>query len=115
MYEHPGCQLQTFTTIYQLYDDLINGRLNNAIDFLMIPEYLMYRLTGVKKHEFTEVSTTGLINHSTLRYDEYIIEKLGLPKHLFNKLNQPKEIVGYYQDIKVVLCATPKKPYYTHY
>lgn len=106
LYEHTGCQFQTFTTIYQLYDDLINGRLNNATDFLMIPEYLMYRLTGVKKHEFTEASTTGLINHSTLQYDEYIIEKLGLPKHLFNKLNQPKEIVGYYQDIKVVLCAT---------
>lgn len=106
LYKRTGCQFQTFTSIYQLYDDLKRGRLDNATDFLMIPEYLMYRLTGVKKHEFTNASTTGLINHSSLQYDEEIINKLSFPKKLFNRLNYPKELVGYYKGIKVVLCAT---------
>ena len=49
LFEKAGIQFQPFNTVYQLYDDLTNGRLEGVTDFLMIPEYLMYRLTGVKK------------------------------------------------------------------
>ncbi len=106
LYEHTGCQFQPFNTIYQLYDDLKEGRLEDVSDFLMIPEYLMYKLTGVKKKEFTNATTTGLIDHETLKFDQKIIERLGLPKQLFPELHQPGEILGYYDGIKVVLCAT---------
>lgn len=106
LYKRTGCQFQPFNTIYQLYDDLKNGRLEGVTDFLMIPEYLMYRLTGVKKKEFTNASTTGLINQNTLEFDEEIIDKLGLPKHLFKKLSKPGEIIGDYLGSKVILCAT---------
>lgn len=106
LYKHTGCQFQPFNTIYQLYDDFKNKRLDYATDFLMIPEYLMYRLTGIQKHEFTNATTTGLVNHDTLEYDEEIIDRMNLPKHLFNKLNKPKEKVGEYKGIEVILCAT---------
>lgn len=106
LYEHTGCQFQLFNSIYQLYNDLENGRLKDASDFLMIPEYLMYKLTGIKKKEFTNAVTTGLINHETLEFDEEIIERLNLPKRLFPMLNKPGELVGEYDGIKVVLCAT---------
>ena len=106
LYESTGCQFQPFNTIYQLYDDLKQGRLDNVTDFLMIPEYLMYRITGVKRKEFTNATTTGMINHLTLEFDQDIIDKLSFPKHLFPKLSQPKELLGYCQGIKVVLCAT---------
>ena len=106
LYEHTGCQFQPFNSIYQLYDDKKKGRLDHATDFLMIPEYLMYRLTGVKKKEFTNATTTGMIDHETLGFDKQIIERLGLPAHLFKKLDQPKEEVGAYKGIKVLLCAT---------
>lgn len=106
LYSHTGCQFQPFNTIYQLYDDLKQGRLDNATDFLMIPEYLMYRLTGVKKKEFTNATTTGLINYETLQFDKEIIERLSLPIHLFTKLYQPKEMVGKCDETKVVLCPT---------
>ena len=43
-------QFQPFNTIYQLYTDKLAGRLDGVTDFLMIPEYLMYRLTGNKVH-----------------------------------------------------------------
>ena len=115
LYEHTGCQFSSINTIYQLYSDEKNNRLDNATDFLMIPEYLMYKLTGVKKKEFSDATTTGLINHETLEFDEYIIDKLNLPKTLFKKLDHPKTILGYLKEdlvkqvggnCKVVLCAT---------
>ena len=106
LYEHTGCQFQPFNSIYQLYDDKKQGRLEGVTDFLMIPEYLMYRLTGVKKKEFTNATTTGMIDHRTLEYDKEIIRRLGLPDHIFPKLDQPKDMVGEYEGIKVVLCAT---------
>lgn len=106
LYEHTGCQFQPFNTIYQLYDDKKQGRLEGVTDFLMIPEYLMYKLTGVKKKEFTNATTTGMINHDSLQFDHEIVKKLGLPVQLFPALNQPGTEVGYYEGIKVVLCAT---------
>ncbi|MBQ6560693.1 MAG: rhamnulokinase, partial [Erysipelotrichaceae bacterium] len=65
LYAHTGCQFQPFNSIYQLYDDKKQGRLENVTDFLMIPEYLLYKLTGVKKKEFTNATTTGMIDHET--------------------------------------------------
>ncbi len=106
LYEHTGCQFQPFNTVYQLYDDLKQGRLEGVTDFLMIPEYLMYKLTGVKKKEFTNATTTGLINHDSLKFDREIIRKLHLPSWLFTKLYQPGEVLGEYEGIKAVLCAT---------
>lgn len=106
LYEHTGCQFQPFNTIYQLYDDLKEGRLEGVTDFLMIPEYLMYKLTGNKKKEFTNATTTGMINHETLLFDEEIIQALDLPKHLFQSLSQPGEHIGTYHGIDVVFCAT---------
>ena len=106
LYEHTGCQFQPFNTIYQLYDDLKRERLEGVTDFLMIPEYLMYKLTGVKKKEFTNATTTGLINHETLGFDREIIDRLHLPSQLFTELHQPGELLGEYEGIKVVLCAT---------
>lgn len=106
LYAHTGCQFQPFNTIYQLSADLKAGRLEGVTDFLMLPEYLMYRLTGVKKKEFTNATTGGMINRDTLKYDGEIIRRLGLPERLFSELSQPGELVGKYGDIDVILCAT---------
>ena len=106
LYEHTGIQFQPFNTIYQLYADKLAGRLEGVTDFLMIPEYLMYRLTGVKAHEYTNATTTGLASAQTGEFDRELIEKLDLPPALFGKLSQPGMLVGEYEDIQVVLCAT---------
>ena len=65
LYARTGCQFQPFNTIYQLYDDLRKGRLEGVTDFLMVPEYLMWKLTGVKAREYTNATTTGLVNAKT--------------------------------------------------
>ena len=106
LYRHTGCQFQTFNSIYQLYADKVAGRLEGVTDFLMIPEYLMYKLCGTKEKEFTNATTMGMVNAQTGEFDETILEKLGYSRHLFPKLSQPGTVIGQYQGIQVVLCAT---------
>ncbi len=106
LYRRTGIQFQPFNTIYQLFADREAGRLETATDFLMIPEYLLYRLCGEKSHEYTNATTGGMVNAETGEYDPEIIAALGLPKHLFHKLQQPGTAIGTYEGTKVVLCAT---------
>lgn len=106
LYRRTGIQFQPFNTIYQLYADKPAGRLEGVTDFQMIPEYLMYRLCGVKSHEYTNATTGGMVSAETGEYDPAIIDALGLPKHLFASLQKPGTVIGKYKDIKVMLCAT---------
>ena len=106
LYRHTGCQFQPFNSLYQLYDDNRRGRLEGVTDFLMIPEYLMYRLCGTKAKEFTNATTTGMVDAHTLEFDKEIISRLCLPEQLFPKLRQPGEVIGEYEGISVMLCAT---------
>ena len=106
LYRRTGIQFQPFNTLYQLYADKLAGRLAGVTDFLMIPEYLMYKLCGVKAHEYTNATTGGMVSAETGEYDPAIIAALGLPEHLFCSLQQPGTVIGEYAGIQVVLCAT---------
>lgn len=115
LYRHTGCQFQSFNTIYQLYDEKVNSRLEGVTDLLMMPEYLMWKLCGVKAREYTNATTTGMVNAQTGEFDMEIVERLGYPKHLFPKLSQPGTVLGMLRpeiaaavggNCKVVLCAT---------
>ena len=106
LYRRTGIQFQPFNTIYQLYADKLARRLEGVTDFLMIPEYLMYRLTGVKAHEYTNATTGGMVSAETGAFDPAIVRALGLPEHLFQKLQHPGAVIGDYEGIRVVLCAT---------
>ena len=115
LYARTGIQFQPFNSIYQLYADKTAGRLAQAEDFLMIPEYLLWKLCGVKAREYTNATSTGLVNAQTKEYDPEILQALGLPEAMFPKLTAPGTVLGsLLPDIaaevggqtKVVLCAT---------
>ena len=115
LYRRTGCQFQPFNSVYQLYDDLRKGRLEGVTDVLMVPEYLMYKLTGIKAREYTNATTMGMVNAQSGEYDMDIVAALGLPAHLFPKLSQPGTVLGDLSPeiaaeaggtCKVVLCAT---------
>ena len=94
LYAKTGIQKQNFNTIYQLYADKKNGKLLNAKYFLMIPEYLSFKLTGVCKNEYTNATTTGLVNAKTKTWDNDILSALDLPSELFGALNTPSSLMG---------------------
>ena len=106
LYRHTGCQFQPFNTIYQLYDEKLNGRLEGVTEMLMMPEYLLYKLCGAKAREYTNATTMGMVNAQTGEFDTAIVDALGYPRHLFPKLSQPGTVLGEYMGIKCVLCAT---------
>ena len=94
LYRHTGIQFAPFNTLYQLYDDKEKGRLEKATDYLMLPSYFSYKLTGKKSHEYTDESTGALLNAETGGYDEAILKALGLPKKLFGKIEKPGTVLG---------------------
>lgn len=115
LYERTGIQFASFNTVYQLYEDKLSGRIDAAKTLLMLPDYFHFRLTGVKKQEYTNATTTGLVNATTHTWDREIITALGLREELFGTLTQPSETVGEFSDeiaaivgyrAKVVLPAT---------
>lgn len=94
LYKRTGIQYQPFNTIYQLYADKLSGKINEAESLLMLPDYLNFLLTGVKKQEYTNATSTGLVNAQTGNWDGNIIDLLGLNKKLFGGLSQAGTEVG---------------------
>ena len=94
LYSKTGIQKQNFNTIYQLYADKKSEKLERAKYFLMMPEYLSFKLTGEIKNEYTNATTTGLVNAESKTWDSEIISALDLPNELFGALNTPSSVVG---------------------
>jgi rhamnulokinase len=90
LYRITGIQPAPINTLYQLFWDRIRGRLDTATDFLMLPSYFFYRLTGIKTHEITEAGTTGILNVKTGIYDRRILRNLDLPERFFPQPLRPE-------------------------
>jgi rhamnulokinase len=98
LYSYNGIQRVNFNTLYQLYCDKKSGKLDKAERFLMIPEYFSYKLTGVMKNEYTNASTTNLLNAESKNWDEEILDRLGIKKSIFGELNMPGTFIGKFTD-----------------
>ena len=117
LYSKTGIQYQKFNTIYQLValKKEHPEYMEQAESFLMIPDYLNYKLTGIKSNEYTNASTTALVDAKTCDWDYELIEKLSLPKKIFGKLSKPGTKLGRFTqevrnyvgfDLDVILPAT---------
>ena len=115
LYERTGSQFQIYNTIYQLYTDKKTGKLEKAQRFLMMPDFFNFLLTGEKRNEFTNASTSGILSAQTREWDYETIKDLGLPEKLFGELADPVTFVGNLTpeiekevgyNVKVVLPAT---------
>lgn len=94
LYARTGLQKQPFNTVYQLLSLQKKGKLEAAQALLMLPEYFAYRLTGVHMREYTNASTTHLVDARTRDWDWQLIDACGFDRKLFGKLHQPGERVG---------------------
>lgn len=117
VYRRCGIQRQPFNTIYQLLalQREHPEQLEAAKSFLMIPDYLNYLLCGVKANEYTNASTTCLLNARTQDWDSTILEAFDIPRSIFCDVIMPgtdlgpvlpsiKEKLGY--DTHVIAPAT---------
>ena len=96
LYQKTGIQKQIFNTIYQLMavKEQTPQQLKKAKTMLMIPDYFHFLLTGKKVQEYTNATTTQLVDPKTKDWDRELIEKLGYPEEIFEKIKSPGYEVG---------------------
>lgn len=95
-YARTGIQYQPFNTAYQLaaLQTEHPDQLAAAKTFLMVPDYLNYKLTGVATNEYTNASTTALVGAASRDWDDELIARLGLPRGVFQSICQPGTVLG---------------------
>ena len=92
-----GIAKQPFNSVYQMMAVLREHPeyADTADDFLMMPEYLSYVLTGKKAHEWTECTTGALCNAETGSWSEMIRMAAGLPDKWFRTpMVRPGTVLG---------------------
>ncbi len=79
-----GIAKQPFNTVYQLVAHFReHPEHKEAKAFLMVPDYLNFLLTGVKKNEYTNCSSTAMLDALSKDWSAEILEAAGIPTHLF--------------------------------
>lgn len=117
LYARTGTQKQMFNTIYQLMADKMKRPevLEKAKTLLMFPDYFQFLLTDKKVSEYTDATTTQLVDPEKNQWDKELIQMLGYPAEMFLPLQMPgtevgglkpeiQEKVGF--NCQVVLCAS---------
>ena len=96
LYARTGIQKAIYNTIYQLMAVKKNNPeyMEKAAAMLMIPDYFHYRLCGKKVQEYSEATTSQLINPATRNWDYELIEMLGYNKEMFREVHMPGSVIG---------------------
>ena len=96
MFDITGIAALNFNTVYQLYRRVLeeDPALKQAQHLLLMPDLLGYLLTGVMKSEYSNVSTTGLMDVLGRRWSDSIMAALSIPQHLFSDIDRAGSIRG---------------------
>ena len=96
LYERTGIQKAIFNTIYQLMAIKRDRpeELEKAATLLMMPDYLHFLLSGKKVQEYTNASTGQLLDPQKRDWDFELIDRLGFPRRIFQKILLPGEDIG---------------------
>ncbi|MDD3866423.1 MAG: rhamnulokinase [Eubacteriales bacterium] len=104
LYRHTGIQLMNINTIFQLAA-LRRDRpdlLERADQLLLMPDLLLYLLTGIRQSEYTMASTTQLLDANQRDWDWNLIDRLGLRARLFAPIRHPGVAAG---TLSPAICA----------
>ena len=117
LYARTGIQKQIFNTIYQLM--AVKQKepeiFKEAKSMLLIPDYFHFLLTGEKRTEYTNATTTQLVSPVSKDWDFELIDRLGYPRDIFGDISRPGTLVGNFReeiqeeigfDCQVILPAT---------
>src|SRR5713226_3932333 len=96
IYAATGIQFMPINTLYQLYSAMRHAPalLKAAERLVMIPDLFHYWLTGNAVCEFTNATTTQLVNPATRTWATELISRLELPRHLLTEIVEPGTQVG---------------------
>ncbi len=114
IYALTGIQNIHFNTIYQLAGDPTEFLEGDT--FLMIPDLIAYFLSGAKRLEETNASTTSLYLRNEGKISNELLHIIGINESLFPPIIKPGETYGllkkeflpegFNKDIKVIACGS---------
>ena len=75
----------------------------------MVPDYLNYLLCGVPPLTYTNASTTALVGADSRDWDDALIEKLGLPRGIFQPIKTAGTVLGHLTpEMQKAVALTPR-------
>jgi rhamnulokinase len=96
IYRETGIQFMPINTLYQIYAARRETPklLDAARTLLSIPDLFHYWLTGNARCEFTNATTTQMVNAASRTWSRELMDALQLPSDLPAEIIQPGSIVG---------------------
>ncbi|QCR35711.1 rhamnulokinase [Nissabacter sp. SGAir0207] len=98
LYGRTGIQLLPFNTLFQL-KALSRQRpewVEKTAHLLLMPDYFHYRLTGELNWEYTNASTTQLLEVHSGDWDRTLLDYAGAPERWFGTPSQPGRALGHW-------------------
>ncbi|WP_139537273.1 rhamnulokinase [Klebsiella spallanzanii] len=98
IYRRSGIQFLPFNTLYQLRA-LVEQQpelVSQAAHALLIPDYFSFRLTGQMNWEYTNATTTQLVNINSDNWDEELLNWTGAPREWFGTPTHPGNVIGHW-------------------
>src|SRR6185295_10504540 len=86
IFSRTGIQFLVFNTLFQLFAHTRNGNLESAARLLLIPDLINFFLTGEAVTEYSNATTTQMLNAQSGQWDWEIIKSLALPGNLLAKV-----------------------------
>lgn len=96
VYRMTGIQIMNFNSLFQLFRAKQEGftPLENAETILFMPDLLSYLLTGCKVCEYTEASTSQILNPVTKQFEPALLEAAGVSPSIVRPLVMPGTVIG---------------------
>lgn len=94
LFMRTGLQLMPFNTLFQLYAHARQGIPQGADKLLLIPDLVNHSLTGRAVTEYTNATTTQMINATSRTWDSELLNRLDLPATLLPEIISAGEVVG---------------------
>ena len=96
VYGMTGIQIMNFNSLYQLYRAKQSefSPLKQADKILFMPDLLSYMLTGKQVCEYTEASTSQILNPATRQFEPSLLDVMGVSSSLLHPLTDPGTVIG---------------------
>ena len=89
-----GLQFLPFNTLYQLAAEQQGPAWEKAARIALLPDLLAYWLTGRLRTEYTNATTTGLVDVRTGDWSPALLEAIGVPADLLPPIERPGAVRG---------------------
>ncbi len=115
VYGMTGIQVMNFNSLFQLFRAKAEAfsPLAQADKILFMPDLLIYMLTGKQVCEYTEASTSQLLNPATRLFEPSLLTAMGLSPSLLHPLVDPGTMVGTLTDALAEETGVGKVPVVT--